>query len=177
VELLTGIEFVWVYFLIQSNLNFFSRFEGFYSFLTLLIWLISGACFLAIFAADLKYQIIPDSAVFGGILISLFKIFIDYRYTAMVDFSLFGAAFLASLFFGGLVLITKRRGMGAGDVKLAFLMGLVLGFPRILLALCFAFLTGALIGVILILLGKKKLKSQIAFGPFLIAGTVFALFY
>lgn len=128
-ELLAGIEFVWVYFLIQSNLNFFSRFEGFYSFLSLLVWLILGACFLAIFVADFKYQIIPDSAVFGAILIIFFKIFIDYRYTAMIDFSLFGAAFLASLFFGSLVLITKGKGMGAGDVKLAFLMGLILGFP------------------------------------------------
>lgn len=67
--------------------------------------------------------------------------------------------------------------MGFGDVKLAFLMGLFLGFPKIVVALYFAFLTGAAVGVILIMLGKKKLKSAIPFGPFLVAGTVFALFW
>jgi prepilin signal peptidase PulO-like enzyme (type II secretory pathway) len=176
VEFLTGVEFVWVYFLIKSNLSFFSRFEGFYSFLSLISWLVLGACLLAIFLADWKYQIIPDTLILGGIAIVFFKIFVDYRYTGMIDFSVFWAALLASLFFSGLVLITQSKGMGMGDVKLAFLMGLVLGFPRIITALVFSFLTGAAVGVILILLGKKKLKSKIAFGPFLVAGTIFALF-
>ena len=45
------------------------------------------------------------------------------------------------------------------------------------MALFFSFLTGAGVGVILILLGKKKLKSKIAFGPFLVAGTIFGLFW
>jgi len=177
VEFLTGIQFVWVYFLIKSQFDFFSRFEGFYSFLTLLIWLVLGACFLAIFVADFKHMIIPDAAVFGGIILALFKILIDYRYTAMIDWSLFSSAIVASLFFTGLVFITKGKGMGIGDIKLAFLMGLILGFPMIFVALFFSFLTGAGIGVILILVGKKGMKSQIAFGPFLVLGTLFALFF
>ena len=177
VEFLTGLEFIWIYFLVQSNLTFFSRFEGFYSFLSLILWLILGACFLAIFIADFNYQIIPDSAVFFGIFISFLRLLVDYRYTGMINFSVFWAAIGASLFFTGLVLITKGQGMGIGDIKLAFLMGLILGFPKILMALFFSFLTGAGAGVILILLGKKKLKSEIAFGPFLIGGTIFALIY
>jgi len=177
VEFLTGIQFVWTYFLIQSNFWFFSRFEGFYSFLSLIILLVLGVCFLAIFVADLKYQIIPDTAVFTGIISGFTKILIDYRYTGMIDFSSFSAAILASLFFVALALVTKGKGMGLGDVKLVFLMGLILGFPQILTALSFAFLTGALVGVILILLKKKGLKSKIAFGPFLICGLVFALLW
>ncbi len=177
VEFLSGIQFVWVYFLIQSNLNFFSRFEGFYSLLTLLILLGLGACLLSIFVADVRYQIIPDTTVFGGMGLALMKILIDYRYTGLIDWSLLTAAFLAAGFFLGLVLVTAGKGMGVGDVKLAFLMGLVLGIPRILYSLCFSFLTGAAVGVILIIWGKKGLKSKIAFGPFLIAGTVFALLY
>jgi prepilin signal peptidase PulO-like enzyme (type II secretory pathway) len=132
---------------------------------------------LAMFVADIKYQIIPDTAVFGGIILGVIKILVDYRYTAMVDWSLLTAGILASAFFLGLVLITGGKGMGGGDIKLVFLMGLVLGIPRILYALAFSFLTGAAAGVILILWGKKGLKSKIAFGPFLIAGTVFALIY
>ena len=67
--------------------------------------------------------------------------------------------------------------MGFGDVKFAFLMGLVLGFPNILLALFTAFTLGAIIGVGLMLFKKKNLKSQIQFGPLLVGGTIFSLFF
>lgn len=67
--------------------------------------------------------------------------------------------------------------MGFGDVKLAFLMGLVLGFPKIIFALYLAFLTGAFTGVILILVKKKKFGEQIPFGPFLTASTIITLFW
>ena len=67
--------------------------------------------------------------------------------------------------------------MGVGDIKLAFLMGLVLGFPNILVALFFAFLLGAIIGIGLIISGKKTLKSEVPFGPFLVTGTFIALFW
>jgi prepilin signal peptidase PulO-like enzyme (type II secretory pathway) len=67
--------------------------------------------------------------------------------------------------------------MGLGDVKLAFLMGLVLGFPRIIVALYLAFLTGAGLSVIMILLKKKRFGQTIAFGPFLVLGTLAALFW
>lgn len=62
--------------------------------------------------------------------------------------------------------------MGFGDVKLAFLMGLVLGYPKIIIAFHLAFLTGALIGIILILVKKAKFGQQIAFGPFLAFSTI-----
>ena len=61
--------------------------------------------------------------------------------------------------------------MGWGDVKLALFMGLLLGWPRIIVALFTAFLTGAIAGIILVVTGKKGLKQTIPFGPFLIAGT------
>ena len=83
----------------------------------------------------------------------------------------------AGAFFLLLYIATKGRGMGFGDVKLALLMGLFLGFPKIVTSLYFAFLTGAVVSVMLILRGKKKLKSHIPFGPFLAGSTIFALFY
>ena len=64
-----------------------------------------------------------------------------------------------------------------GDVKLAGLMGLILGFPKIIVALYLAFLTGALVGVILILTKRKRLKSEIPFGPFLVLATFVAFFW
>lgn len=81
------------------------------------------------------------------------------------------------LFFYALWLITRRRGIGFGDVKLSFVMGFLLGFPEILIALYIAFLTGACIGVILIIARNKTLKSKIAFGPFLLFGMGVALVF
>ena len=177
VEFLTGIEFLWIYFLIDKNLDLFTGFEGFYSFLTLIIWLVLSSLMLAIFVADIRWQIIPDLAVFGAILATLFKIYIDYRYTGMIDLSLFTSAILAALFFLFLHLVTKGKGMGFGDIKLAFLLGLTLGFPKILVGLFTAFLTGAFGGVILIIIKNKSLKTKIAFGPFLIIGWLIALIW
>jgi len=65
--------------------------------------------------------------------------------------------------------------LGFGDVKLGFLIGLVLGWwQRALVAVFLAFLTGAIVGVTLILMGKKKRKEAIAFGPFLLGGMLIA---
>jgi leader peptidase (prepilin peptidase)/N-methyltransferase len=68
--------------------------------------------------------------------------------------------------------------MGFGDVKFAFVIGYLLGFPKIVVALYAAFLIGAIVSVILIILKKKKLRGDtIAFGPFMIIGIGIALLY
>lgn len=67
--------------------------------------------------------------------------------------------------------------MGFGDVKLAFNIGFLLGWQGGFLALYFAFISGALVGLILIFLRKTKLKSKIAFGPFLVIGILIMLFW
>jgi len=83
----------------------------------------------------------------------------------------------ASAFLGFLYLITKGKGMGLGDVKLAIFMGLWLGWPKVLVAFYIAFMVGAVVGVILMAKKKLKRKSLIAFGPFLILGTIIASFW
>lgn len=81
---------------------------------------------------------------------------------------------LSALFGSGLFFLiwagSRGRAMGFGDVKLVLVMGLILGWPLLLFALYIAFLTGAMAGVILILTGRKKMRSTISFGPFLILG-------
>lgn len=131
-------------------------------------WIIFSSL-LVIYMADLKYQIIPDSMIVVGVIGVIGAM-------GVIGGNVM-AGIGASLFFFLLWLITHGKGMGLGDVKLAFLMGLLLGFPNIIIASYSAFLTGATSGVILILLGKKKLKEKIAFGPFLVTGTVVALMW
>jgi len=87
------------------------------------------------------------------------------------------AGFLIGLFFTGLIIITRGKGMGGGDVKLGAFMGIILGFPQALLALMLAFFTGAIFSLFLIILGKKSFGQSIPFGPFLVLGSLTALFW
>ncbi|GAH44899.1 unnamed protein product [marine sediment metagenome] len=87
------------------------------------------------------------------------------------------SAILASAFFLAIVLVSRGKWMGVGDIKLAFFIGLFLGWPNILVTLFLAFFIGAIIGVGLIATGKKTLKSEVPFGPFLVVGTFIALFW
>jgi len=100
---------------------------------------------------------------------------LEFEISKIWNFILTGMA--AGAFFLAIVLATRGKAMGVGDIKLAFFMGFLLGFPKILVAFFFAFLIGAIIGIGLILAKKKTLKSEVPFGPFLVTGTFTALFW
>lgn len=87
------------------------------------------------------------------------------------------AALLLGGFFLTLVMVTKGRGMGGGDIKLGAFMGVGLGLPNSLLALMLGFLLGAVYAICLIILGKKRFGQSIAFGPFLVLGSLVTLFW
>lgn len=80
-------------------------------------------------------------------------------------------------FFMALIIITKGKGMGGGDVKLGAFIGIMLGFPGALLAVILAFLSGAIFSLGLIFAGKKHFGQTIPFGPFLVFGALVALFW
>jgi leader peptidase (prepilin peptidase)/N-methyltransferase len=67
--------------------------------------------------------------------------------------------------------------MGFGDVKFSIIIGLLLGVKAGLIAIYLSFLIGGIIGIILLVAKAKKLKSKIAFGPFLIVGVILMLFF
>ncbi len=80
-------------------------------------------------------------------------------------------------FFMLLIILTKGKGMGGGDVKLGGFIGLGLGFPLSLVALMGAFFSGAAYSIFLILLKRKKLGESVPFGPFLVLGSIVALLW
>lgn len=82
----------------------------------------------------------------------------------------------ATAFLGALYVLTRGRGMGLGDVKLAAVLGLVAGWPGILDVFFVAFSFGALVGIIQIARKKMSLRSSMAFGPYLI-GSLFIFFW
>ena len=167
VELLVGLQFVWIYWLLQQ-FSFFGRLEGFYSFALVCYWIYIFSSLLVIFFADLKAGIIPDTVVIPAIIISFLRLFESGRWQFLL------AGLGAAGFFWLLWWLTKKKGIGFGDVKLGLLMGLFLGFPQIIIALFLAFLTGAFCAVILMLTGKKKFGQTVPFGPFLVIGTIIA---
>ena len=180
VEISTGLIFLLIFNLQFSIYNQFSIIQ----FSNLLyLWLV--ACLLEIiFIYDLKHYVIPDRAVYSAIIVVfLFRIlnlFGNWQ-LAIGNLPAFSNASLAGLaaagFFFIIWLASKGRAMGFGDVKLAFLLGLFLSWPNVLLALFAGFLSGALVGVGLMILGRKKMRSQVPFGPFLIGGALVALFF
>lgn len=159
------------------------------------LWVIAFEFLLVVSVVDLRMGIIPDEAnVALGVLGIFFAIFAG-GYLNIANHSLllpyaviFGAqeniwlahvlgALLGGAFFAALVFITRGKGMGMGDVKLALALGLLFGWPDIALLGGVAFVLGALVGVIFIALGKKTMKATLPFGPFLALGSAVVFFY
>lgn len=78
----------------------------------------------------------------------------------------------------GLIYLASRKKMGDGDVRLAPLLGAALGWLNPGLApvgLFFGFVTGAIVGVVLMIVGRAGLKTAVTFGPFLVLGSLLAI--
>jgi len=172
-----------IFLLIFNFSAFGGSAQGWQNIFTILYLLVISSFLIIIFVYDLKHYIIPDKVVYPLIGITfLYQLFGIWN----LEFGIWNfkplicailSAIFASGFFLFIVFISKGRAMGIGDIKLAFFMGFFLGFPNILVALFFAFMIGAIIGIGLILMKKKTLKSEVPFGPFLITGTFIAFFW
>jgi len=177
VELLTTSLFLWWYLI---GMNFF-RLEGnSLEMIQPLFWLTIGMLLLVVFFADLWFGVIPD-------LINqlIFVFALSYRVALVVFGEMQGADFVYSLVSGAalflifyfLVWITRGKGFGMGDVKLAPGLGLLLGWQKTIVLWFISFVLGSLVALALLILGKKTLKQTIPFGPFLVVGTGVALLF
>ncbi|MFZ5376734.1 MAG: prepilin peptidase [Patescibacteria group bacterium] len=177
VELLTGSLFVWWFW---AGSLFFRLTTQPLHLVQPFFWLIVAILLLVILVADLKYYIIPDLAVGLLTFITLLYRFalvilgvMRFEDLAIAVFCMVGlVAFFYSLWF-----FTKGKGFGFGDVKLAVPLALILGWPKILVAIFLSFLLGGLVGVVLLVLKKKKLGQVVPFGPFLVISTTIALLW
>lgn len=153
------------------------------------IWAAFFWILLLMSVIDIRQRIIPDEINLGLIILALLRISVSRLDFLMSGDSftggyayLFGlrdniwinhtvAALVAGLFFMALIIATRGKGMGAGDAKLAVVLGFVLGWPDIIFAVLFAFIFGAIYGLVAISMGQSKLKSTVPFGPFLALGS------
>jgi len=167
VETLTGTLFVLSFIVLSLS--------GLLSFWSLTYWLFLISILIVVAIVDLKYSLIPTTLVFLASLVALFYNFFAFEPSLFIQHII--TAFILALFFLIVVLITRGRGMGEGDVILAFLIGMVLGAQATFVAIFVAFLLGAAVSLLLIFLGKKHFGQTVPFGPFLVFGFIASLFW
>jgi prepilin signal peptidase PulO-like enzyme (type II secretory pathway) len=148
-------------------------------------YLLFAVCYLVlIFWHDYDYMLIPDAIVFPAIAVTfLYQL---WKYVgspfgiADIRSPLTGALFaavLAAAFFFFLIWVSRGKWIGGGDVKLGFLAGLIVGWPKILFVLFLTYLIGSVVSLTLIALKKKTWKSRIPFAPFMVVAIFVVLFF
>jgi leader peptidase (prepilin peptidase)/N-methyltransferase len=132
-----------------------------------------GCSLILMGGIDFESQTIPNLLVFPSIGLAL--VMIPVFHLNMPWMMLAGGLLGFGVLF--LIAVLAPGAMGMGDVKLVIFLGLILGFPEIVLGLFLAFVIGGLIAGILLANKKIGKKDTIAFGPFLGLGGFFTLLY
>lgn len=174
VELGTGILFVLLF--LYYGLSWELALVIVYSFILFALLLI-----------DLERRILPNKIVYPGILLVLLisgigsifgfqpSILSHLGFKLWIVDSLIGAVTGFSLLF--IIALIFRGGMGWGDVKFAGMIGMMVGFPLIIVALFLAIVIGGLLAGVLLITKIKKRKEMIPFGPFLSIATIVTMLY
>lgn len=133
----------------------------------------------ALIVSDLTLRRLPNLLVLAAFAIGLASAVVDSIASGAVTGLFRGIAGAAALFFIYLVLhLLSRGGMGAGDVKLAGVLGLFLGqlsWLHLYWGSAIAFLLGGTAALLVLATGRGTRKSAIPFGPFMVTGAFAAL--
>jgi leader peptidase (prepilin peptidase)/N-methyltransferase len=142
-------------------------------------YLVLAAALLALSVIDLEHYLLPNRIVFPLTVAGVALLGVAAVVSGQGDD--FVRALLGGVAAFGLLLalhLVSPRGMGMGDVKLAFVLGLYLGWlgwGEVFLGLFLGFFLGAVIGVALVAAKVRSRKDHVPFGPFLAAGTLIAV--
>lgn len=147
--------------------------EGSVSASIFIVWLVIVTQFIALALYDIKWYLLPDRMVAGLLASTVVLRLLEAASGLSMDHwlvnPLIGAATAFAIFYG-LFALGKGKWMGGGDVKLVFVLGLLLGLSKTLLAMFLAFNIAALFSLSLIVLGQKAKSDKVQFGPFLLLG-------
>jgi prepilin signal peptidase PulO-like enzyme (type II secretory pathway) len=157
-ELTSGLLFLGALFVVPFAL-------GSALLLGVTLWLL-----LLIAVIDARTQMIPDALSIPFVVLSGITVFMVH---GTVELS--GAMFLG-IFFALQWILSGGRWVGSGDVLLAVGIGLLLGgYQYALMCLFFAYVSGALVAIYLLMRKLVSRRDRIAFGPFLALGTVITI--
>ncbi len=144
-------------------------------------YLVLAAGLVALSLIDLEHYLLPNRIVYpltGAVLVLVTIGAVgDGDGSALVTALLGGVAGFVAL---GVLHLVSPRSMGFGDVKLAFVLGVALGWlgwGELVLGLFLGFLYGAIVGATLMALRLRGRKDHVPFGPFLAAGTLTAVLW
>jgi len=128
---------------------------------------------LIIFVYDLKWKLILDRIVLPAIIvIFIFNVFLGDNWI-----NLLLAAAIGFGFFGLQYVFSRGRWIGGGDLRLGALLGVLLGWPAVVLAIFLSYIAGAAVSIALIIFKGKKLASEIPFAVFLAPAALFTLWF
>jgi len=145
--------------------------------LKFLAFFIFTAVLIVITFIDLDHQIIPDVVTLPGIpiflLVAIFVVKVPWM-ESLIGLLIGGGLLFAIAFI--YQLITKREGMGGGDIKLLAMVGGFLGWKSLIFILLFSSFSGAIVGITAMIIKKQDMKYAVPFGPFLSAAAIAYLF-
>ena len=142
-------------------------------------YLVFLAAMVAVAVIDLEHLIVPNRIVGATLAVSV--PLLALAALAEGEWSSLGTALVGALAAGGGLLVVNLispQGLGMGDVKLALVLGLFLGWidlGHVLLGLFLGFLLGAVGGVVLILVKQRTRRDHVPFAPYLAGGAVVAV--
>ena len=152
-ELLCPIPWVWSF----MNLPAFDA----------IIFSIITIALVGISIIDLFTMQIPLIFILIGLLAILLSIIKKSIYISSAVYGIFVGAIIPLLIMGLLWLITKRQGMGYGDIQLGFVLGAWLGPMRMALTLFFASVLSLMAWIILSMIHGFDKNRAVPLGPFL----------
>ena len=173
VELATAVLFVISYAFWPSDLN------TTLATIPFITWLIALVGLVALTVYDIKWMLLPNRVVFPllGLAISsvvMQSIFSPGPLTLILN--AFGGLAVAGGIFYVLFQVSNGKWIGGGDVKLGFVLGLLLAKPVLgFLMLFVASILGLIVSVPTLFTRKLQLSSRIPFGPFLIMATIIVM--
>jgi leader peptidase (prepilin peptidase)/N-methyltransferase len=143
------------------------------------LWLALATLLLVLAVYDARWMLLPDKVMLPLIGVAVVYVVVTAALARdqQVLLGALSAAGVAGGAFYALVLGTRGRAMGGGDIKLAFAMGLMLGVQATIVAMMVAFNVAAAVGLVLIATRKRGRRDHIPFGPYLVGGAIVAFLY
>ncbi len=192
-ELASGFVFLWV--APHAAHLFFAGRMSVVPLMLSVLWTAIFELLLLLSLIDIRLNLIPDEINILLAALGVAVIFVSRPFFGLASGSFFGPY---ALLFGGrgnifmnhaigflvcaalfvfLILITRGRAMGIGDLKLAAALGIIFGWPDGFILCGLAFVAGSIFGGAAMAVKRKTMKSFLPFGPFLAFAALLTFFF
>lgn len=138
-------------------------------------WQIAMGTVIPVAIIDFKEKIIPNKLLIIGLLFTVIVIMFQTIVSPDYIISIVGNSFIGMLAGGGVFFIASlfvRGGIGAGDIKMFAVLGLLLSFRGIFNLLLYSMIVSAIYSIVLLIIKKKSIKDELPLAPFALVGTI-----